>query len=237
MIVPATLKPGTEGWSRFFHPLPTHEEITTRVHRYSESKHSEDASFVFDMFERFPENKTREIVTMKVAALLDYMGNPPWVHERFIIAHILSEKDFDRNLQRGVKSIVNKIADSSHAKHKRYDSFARYYCAFHNPLYYLPGFWITPSLWEYEKLDHFLQGENFYWGNRYTQYVKQFNKFVDFYGLHDYPTWDLHIFLSELHREEIREREHKFPCKETMGISQNSHILSIINAANHKTDI
>ena len=112
MTVPATLKPGMEGWSRFFHPLPTHEEITARVHRYSESKHSEDASFVFDMFERFPENKTREIVTMKVAALLDYMGNPPWVHERFIIAHILSEKDFDRNLQRGVKSIVNKIADS-----------------------------------------------------------------------------------------------------------------------------
>ena len=62
MIVPATLKPGTEGWSRFFHPLPTHEEITSRVHRYSESKHSADASFVFDMFERFPENKQEKLL-------------------------------------------------------------------------------------------------------------------------------------------------------------------------------
>ena len=62
MIVPATLKPGMEGWSRFFHPLPTHEEITARVHRYSESKHSADASFVFDMFERFPENKQEKLL-------------------------------------------------------------------------------------------------------------------------------------------------------------------------------
>ena len=144
--------------------------------------------------------------------------------------------DFDRKLQKGVKSIVNKIADSSHAKHKKYDTFARYYCAFHNPQYYLPGHWITPALLEYERLDHFLQGEDFYGGERYIPYKKQFDKFVDFYGLQDYSTWHLHIFLTQLHSEETRVREHRFPCKDTMGYSQNTHILNIINAANRRDE-
>lgn len=164
------------------------------------------------------------------------MGNPAWIHKRYIIAYILSDKDFDRKLQKGVKSIVNKIADSSHAKHKKYDTFARYYCAFHNPQYYLPGHWITPALLEYERLDHFLQGEDFYGGERYIPYKKQFDKFVDFYGLQDYSTWHLHIFLTQLHSEETRVREHRFPCKDTMGYSQNTHILNIINAANRRDE-
>ena len=130
----------------------------------------------------------------------------------------------------------NKIADSSHAKHKKYDTFARYYCAFHNPQYYLPGHWITPALLEYERLDHFLQGEDFYGGERYIPYKKQFDKFVDFYGLQDYSTWHLHIFLTQLHSEETRVREHRFPCKDTMGYSQNTHILNIINAANRRDE-
>ena len=37
MIVPARLKPGTDEWSRFFYPTPTHENITACVSKYSES--------------------------------------------------------------------------------------------------------------------------------------------------------------------------------------------------------
>ena len=236
MIVPARLKPGTDEWSRFFYPTPTHENITACVSKYSESNQAKEAVFLFDVFRHSPENKTREIVSMKVDTLLDYMGNPAWIHKRYIIAYILSDKDFDRKLQKGVKSIVNKIADSSHAKHKKCDTFARYYCAFHNPQYYLPGHWITPALLEYERLDHFLQGEDFYGGERYIPYKKQFDKFVDFYGLQDYSTWHLHIFLTQLHSEETRVREHRFPCKDTMGYSQNTHILNIINAANRRDE-
>ena len=194
MIVPARLKPGTDEWSRFFYPTPTHENITACVSKYSESNQAKEAVFLFDVFRHSPENKTREIVSMKVDTILDYMGNPAWIHKRYIIAYILSDKDFDRKLQKGVKSIVNKIADSSHAKHKKYDTFARYYCAFHNPQYYLPGHWITPALLEYERLDHFLRGEDFYGGERYIPYKKQFDKFVDFYGLQDYSTWQSPYF-------------------------------------------
>ncbi len=232
MYVPARLKPGTDEWSRFFYPTPTHENITTCVRKYSESKQAKDAIFLFDIFRHFPENKTREVVSMKVDALLDYMSNPVWIHKRYIIAHILSDKDFDRKLQGGVKTIVNKMADASPSKHDKYDTFARYYCAFHNPQHYLPGHWIAPALSEYERLDHFLQGKEFYWGERYIPYSKQFSKFVDFYGLQDYSMWHLHIFLTQLHSDETSVREHRFPCKETMGYSQNSHILNIINAAN-----
>lgn len=163
MIVPARLKPGTDEWSRFFYPTPTHENITTCVRKYSESKQAKDAIFLFDIFRHFPENKTREVVSMKVDALLDYMSNPVWIHNRYIIAHILSNKDFDRKLQGGVKTIVNKMADASPSKRDKYDTFARYYCAFHNPQHYLPGHWIAPALSEYERLDHFLQGKEFYW--------------------------------------------------------------------------
>lgn len=235
MIVPARLKPGTDEWSRFFYPTPTHENITACVSKYSESKQAKKAVFLFDVFRHSPENKTREIVSMKVEALLNYMNNPVDIHQNYIIRHILSDKDFDRKLQKGVKSIVNKIADSSRAK-KKYDTFARYYCAFHNPQYYLPGLWIEPALWEYEKLDHFLQGENFYWGNRYIPYSKQFSKFVDFYGLQDYSAWHLHIFLWQLHREELYVNEHRFPCKEAIRGSSNSYNLSIINAANRRDE-
>lgn len=231
MCVPARLKPGTDEWSRFFYPTPTHENITTCVRKYSESKQAKDAIFLFDIFRHFPENKTREVVSMKVDALLDYMSNPVWIHKRYIIAHILSDKDFDRKLQGGVKTIVNKMADASPSKRDKYDTFARYYCAFHNPQHYLPGHWIAPALSEYERLDHFLQGKEFYWGERYIPYSKQFSKFVDFYGLHDYSMWHLHIFLTQLHSDETSVREHRFPCKETMGYSRNSHILNIINAA------
>lgn len=232
MYVPARLKPGTDEWSRFFYPTPTHENITTCVRKYSESKQAKDAIFLFDIFRHFPENKTREVVSMKVDALLDYMSNPVWIHKRYIIAHILSDKDFDRKLQGGVKTIVNKMADASPSKRDKYDTFARYYCAFHNPQHYLPGHWIAPALSEYERLDHFLQGKEFYWGERYIPYSKQFSKFVDFYGLQDYSMWHLHIFLTQLHSDETSVREHRFPCKETIGYSQNSHILNIINAAN-----
>ena len=232
MYVPARLKPGTDEWSRFFYPTPTHENITTCVRKYSESKQAKDAIFLFDIFRHFPENKTREVVSMKVDALLDYMSNPVWIHNRYIIAHILSNKDFDRKLQGGVKTIVNKMADASPSKRDKYDTFARYYCAFHNPQHYLPGHWIAPALSEYERLDHFLQGKEFYWGERYIPYSKQFSKFVDFYGLQDYSMWHLHIFLTQLHSDETSVREHRFPCKETMGYSRNSHILNIINAAN-----
>lgn len=232
MYVPARLKPGTDEWSRFFYPTPTHENITTCVRKYSESKQAKDAIFLFDIFRHFPENKTREVVSMKVDALLDYMSNPVWIHKRYIIAHILSDKDFDRKLQGGVKTIVNKMADASPSKRDKYDTFARYYCAFHNPQHYLPGHWIAPALSEYERLDHFLQGKEFYWGERYIPYSKQFSKFVDFYGLQDYSMWHLHIFLTQLHSDETSVREHRFPCKETMGYSRNSHILNIINAAN-----
>ena len=232
MYVPARLKPGTDEWSRFFYPTPTHENITTCVRKYSESKQAKDAIFLFDIFRHFPENKTREVVSMKVDALLDYMSNPVWIHNRYIIAHILSDKDFDRKLQGGVKTIVNKMADASPSKRDKYDTFARYYCAFHNPQHYLPGHWIAPALSEYERLDHFLQGKEFYWGERYIPYSKQFSKFVDFYGLQDYSMWHLHIFLTQLHSDETSVREHRFPCKETMGYSRNSHILNIINAAN-----
>ena len=106
MIVPARLKPGTDEWSRFFYPTPTHENITACVSKYSESNQAKEAVFLFDVFRHSPENKTREIVSMKVDTLLDYMGNPAWVHKRYIIAYILSDKDFDRKLQKGVKSIV-----------------------------------------------------------------------------------------------------------------------------------
>ena len=232
MYVPARLKPGIDEWSRFFYPTPTHENITTCVRKYSESKQAKDAIFLFDIFRHFPENKTREVVSMKVDALLDYMSNPVWIHKRYIIAHILSDKDFDRKLQGGVKTIVNKMADASPSKRDKYDTFARYYCAFHNPQHYLPGHWIAPALSEYERLDHFLQGKEFYWGERYIPYSKQFSKFVDFYGLQDYSMWHLHIFLTQLHSDETSVREHRFPCKETMGYSRNSHILNIINAAN-----
>lgn len=232
MYVPARLKPGTDEWSRFFYPTPTHENITTCVRKYSESKQAKDAIFLFDIFRHFPENKTREVVSMKVDALLDYMSNPVWIHKRYIIAHILSDKDFDRKLQGGVKTIVNKMADASPSKRDKYDTFARYYCAFHNPQHYLPGHWIAPALSEYERLDHFLQGKEFYWGERYIPYSKQFSKFVDFYGLQDYSMWHIHIFLTQLHSDETSVREHRFPCKETMGYSRNSHILNIINAAN-----
>lgn len=145
MYVPARLKPGTDEWSRFFYPTPTHENITTCVRKYSESKQAKDAIFLFDIFRHFPENKTREVVSMKVDALLDYMSNPVWIHKRYIIAHILSDKDFDRKLQGGVKTIVNKMADASPSKRDKYDTFARYYCTFHNPQHYLPGHWIAPT--------------------------------------------------------------------------------------------
>lgn len=235
MIVPARLKPGTEGWSRFFYPTPTHENITACVSKYSESDKAKEAVFLFDVFRHSPENKTRETVTRKVEALLDYMVPHVDIHQNDIIRHILSDKDFDRKLQRGVKSIVNKIADTSRAKEK-YDAFARYYCSFHNPQHYLPGLGIKSALWEYEKLDHFLQGEKFYWGDRYTPYVKQFEKFVDFYGLQDYSAWHLHIFLWQLGREELHVREHRFPCKEAMRGSSNSYNLSIIKAANQRNE-
>ena len=153
-----------------------------------------------------------------------------------LLKKILSEKDFDKKLQRGVKTIVDKITDSSRSKHDKYDSVARFYCAFHYPQHYLPAHWIEPALWEYERLDHFLQGEKFYWGKRYTPYVKQFNKFVDFYGLQDYSAWHLHIFLDQLHSTELREREHRFPCNEVMRSTSNSYNLSIINAANRKDE-
>ena len=89
MIVPARLKPGTAEWSRFFYPTPTHENITACVSKYSESKQSKEAIFLFDVFRNSPENKTREIVSMKVEALLDYMNNPVDIHQNYITIQVV----------------------------------------------------------------------------------------------------------------------------------------------------
>ena len=201
-----------------------------------DSERSKKESFVYDLFEKFPKNKSREIVTLKVEALLDFMGNPHRIHQRYIISHILSDKNFDNKLQRGVKSIVDGIANTSPSKHYKYDDFARFYCAFHNIELYLSGFALTTTLWSYEYLDHFLQGDTFYSGNRYAPYVKLFNRFIDFYGLRDYPIWDLQLALYQFSVDEFHESQRRSPCKDLMGYSQNSYNLSIINAANQRNE-
>lgn len=89
MIVPARLKPGTDEWSRFFYPTPTHENITACVSKYSESNQAKEAVFLFDVFRHSPENKTREIVSMKVEALLDYMNNPVDIHQNYITIQVV----------------------------------------------------------------------------------------------------------------------------------------------------
>ena len=108
MIVPARLKPGTDEWNRFFYPTPTHEEIITRVRSYSESKRSEDEKFLFEMFKHFPENKTKEIINMKVGTLLDYMGNSKWVNQDRVVKKILSERILIKNYNEVSKPLLIK---------------------------------------------------------------------------------------------------------------------------------
>ena len=152
------------------------------------------------------------------------MGSPN-IYLPFITHYILSEKDFDNKLQRGVKSIVEGITASSRARWK-YASFARRYCAFHRPDLYLGSGWEI-GLVMYERLYGFMQGESFSGGTGYAAHTKPFWTFRKVYGLEKYSLPDLQHFLRQLYHEESEYNEHCHADKDSKRCSQNAFILNI----------
>ena len=112
-----------------------------------------------------------------------------------------------------MKSIVDGITASSRARWK-YASFARLYCAFHKPDLYLGSGWES-GLVMYERLYHFMHGENFSGGMKYAAYTKPLWIFRGFYGLEKYSLPDLQHFLHQLYHEESEYNAHYHADKDS----------------------
>lgn len=210
---------------RRFYPLPTESVIQSVLERYEKSDRCAEEKRIISFFRQLPFNKSKNDVLLKATALKSFMGNPS-LHLPFITHYILSEKNFDSKLQRGVKSIVDGITASSRAKWK-YASFARQYCAFHKPEFYLGAGW-SLALVMYERLYHFMQGERFPTTIRYAEYTKPFRIFRDFYGLAQYSLLDLQHFLQQLYRDESEYTAHYHADELSQRCSRNALILDFI---------
>ena len=212
-----------------FYPLPTDSVIRSTMERFEKSDYCARERKIIALFQRLPLNNNRADVLLKATALKSFMGSPN-IYLPFITHYILSEKDFDNKLQRGVKSIVDGITASSRARWK-YASFARRYCAFHRPDLYLgPGWEI--GLIMYERLYGFMQSESFSGGTRYAAHTKPFWIFREFYGLEKYSLPDLQHFLRQLYHEESEYNEHYHADKDSRRCSQNefgTHVMRCIS--------
>lgn len=211
---------------RRFYPLPTDAVIRSTLARYEKSDYCAKERKIIAFFQQLPQNNTRADILLKATALRSFMGNPH-IYLPFITHHIHSERDFDRKLQRGVKSIVDGITASSRARWK-YASFARQYCAFHRPDLYLGSGWEI-GIVMYERLYGFMQGESFSGGTRYAAHTKPFWIFREFYGLEKYSLPDLQHFLRQLYHEESEYNEHYHADKDSRRCSRNTFILDLIS--------
>ena len=207
-----------------FYPLPTDSVIRSTLERFEKSDYCARERKIIAFFQRLLLNNNRADVLLKATALKSFMGSPN-IYLPFITHYILSEKDFDNKLQRGVKSIVEGITASSRARWK-YASFARRYCAFHRPDLYLGSGWEI-GLVMYERLYGFMQGESFSGGTGYAAHTKPFWTFRKVYGLEKYSLPDLQHFLRQLYHEESEYNEHCHADKDSKRCSQNAFILNI----------
>ena len=205
-----------------FYPLPTDSVIRSTLERFEKSDYYVNEREIIAFFQRLPLNNNRADVLLKATALKSFMGSPN-IYLPFVTHYILSEKNFDNKLQRGVKSIVDGITASSRARWK-YASFARRYCAFHRPDLYLGSGWEI-ELVMYERLYGFMQGESFSGGTRYAAHTKPFWIFRKVYGLEKYSLPDLQHFLRQLYHEESEHNEHYHSDKDSRRCSQNAFIL------------
>ncbi len=211
---------------RRFYPVPTAAVIRNVLERYEASEVCAQERKIIGFFQKIPLNDNKADVLLKATALKSFMGSPN-IYLPFITHYILSEKDFDNKLQRGVKSIVDGITASSRARWK-YASFARRYCAFHRPDLYLGSGWEI-GLVMYERLYGFMQGESFSGGTKYTAHTKPFWIFRKFYGLEKYSLPDLQHFLCQLYHEESEYNEHYHADKDSRRCSQNAFILDLVS--------
>ena len=211
---------------RKFYPIPTDDVIRSVLERYKKTERFTEEKEIIAFFKQNHRNDNMKDVMLKATALRGFMRRPG-MYLNYATHYILSDKAFDRKLQRGVMSIVDAMTASSRARWK-YCDFASKYCAFHQPELYLYSDW-SLVLQNYDQLDHFMQGKRFSLSTSYSVYLKPFLIFREYYGLQKYSLSDLQHFLWQLRNEESAEYDRYCLDKDAQRISRNEVIVGMIN--------
>lgn len=211
---------------RKFYPIPTAAVIRAVLERYEKTERCAEEKKIIGLFRQIPLNNNKTDVMLKATALKSFMRRPG-MYLNYATHYILSDKNFDKKLRRGVMSIVDAMSASSGARWKYFD-FASRYCAFHQPELYLFYNW-SSVLQKYDRLDHFMKGESFHSTTSYPVYLKPFLIFREYYGLQKYSLPDLQHFLWQLNHEEWVEYDRYCPDKDLQRISRNELIMDMIN--------
>lgn len=210
-------------------PPPTAGEIQKRLERFENSEYGSEENSLIRLFQGCPGNTTREDVLLKATALKSFLHQER-LNTATIVRHILNTPDFDKKLNKGVKSLVDGIALSSRAKWK-YTTFARYYCGCHKPDAYLidpPG--TSLALLMYDRQDHFSEETIHRSMNRYSAFARQFEQFRDFYHLQDNSLLDIQHFLYQVAKDDVAEFSKRHPIKRDHRAFRNAEIMAFIES-------
>ena len=210
---------------RRFYPIPTDAVIKAVLERYKTTDICEREEKTIALFQRNPLNDNGTDVDLKLTALRAMLHWPGLDLSR-VRRFILSEKDFDKKLRRGVKSLVDGITSANRDRLK-YFSFACMYCAFHQPELYLSD----NECWTLEKynwLYNFMQGRHISHSTYYSVAMKPLFIFREYYGLQRYSLPDIQHFLAQLSREESDERARYAFDRDSERISRNEVILGML---------
>jgi len=208
-----------------FYPIPTNDVMKSVLARYEQSERCAEEKKIIALFQQYPLNTDKTDVMLKATALRSFMGRSA-MYLNFATHYILSDKDFDRKLQRGSQGIVDAISSTSKAKWK-YVEFACSYCAFHQPEHYLFSNW-SLILRKYDWLYEYLQGSRIPFSTRYPSFWKPFRIFREYFHLQQYPLPDIQHFFFQLRHEEMAEFDRYCLDKDSQRISRNRLVVGMV---------
>lgn len=220
-------------YSNFFesiadrYPLPTRDEISKRLRRFERDKECLKEKSLIELFQRYPQNTSREDELLKVSALRGFLEDECLCTER-IGRFILTIPSFDQKLRNASNGIVDALAKLSHGQ-KTYTTFARYYCGCHYPKIYLMGApRVMLALLAYNFRDDYMAGYCRYSPSRYFGYLNRFRAFCAFYDLEQYSILEIQLFLYQIGKDDELAYRRLLCNQRYIGAAKNLQLLSIV---------
>ena len=226
-------------------PIPTPEFIDEQLALYKKTDVYDEEERLIHYFRENRLNKSPFSVRNKVRAVKGFLRSR--LSERDLSSRILALAAFDSKLEHGYSTAVDYLTATGLPRWK-YSTFAQFYCYFHRPDQYLPGYSVITTLRTYAQLDGFVKEDKTDLILCYSDYRKIVKAFQKYYGLQQYTETELIHFLFmveqylqiELDRPamerrkaklELEKLKEKIRIRNSMRSSKNDAILQILQSS------
>ena len=208
-------------------PVLSEREIAFELEHVNNIAFVAKSKQLYEIFQKqIPENTQRYDVLFKVAALCGLYEGLHINAER-MTDHILSIKNFDIRLAKGVMSLVDDIAKYSDNSYFAV-YFARMYCGYHRTdLYPIGDRYIEYAMMNYAWLMKMPQP---YYSElkRYGAFKKFFQALITHCELEHIPQDDILHFLYFVGKRKLDKEWRQNISKTKENFSVNEHILNIV---------